>query len=504
MILYDSFVLDGVRRTSDGYLAAFARVARTGIQVYKGSELGRPDLDKVRVYRPPEEVFHEDALKSFAHRPVTLRHPSTPVTAKNWKRHAGGQTGDQVVRDGEYIRVPMVMMDQGLIDAYEKDGVRELSMGYSTDIKWRTGVTDSGEEYDAVQTAIRGNHLAVVPVARGGDQLRIGDEDVEDDKDRLGHGSNKRGSGGKSKEMQHSTHPLPDDTGGSMAYTDPEDGSMHKISRESDGSYYGHNGKFDYSAKTAEEMRAKMKKWKLKRLGYHNDSTSVLDGEECPQCGAEMKGNKCPSCGYVKSTNDEGDYTMKLVIDGLPVNMADERDAAIVEKHIAKLADELKSVNDSFEDFKKKKAKDDEEVADAKKVSDAKDGEIAVLKQKLKDAEITPQVLDAKVKERSAVIDAAKVLLGDKYAFDGKELSAIRKEAVETRLGDAAKTMNDGAIEGAFLALTVGGSKPNANSQIGDALSQRPHSGSVSVNDAREAAYEAMVKSTGEAWRAAS
>ncbi len=160
MILYDNFTVDGVRRTSDGYLAAFARVARTGIQTYKGSELGRPDLERVRVYRPPDEVFNADAMRSFAHRPVTLKHPSVPVTQKNWKKYSGGMTGDEVVRDGEYVRVPMVMMDQALIDAYEKDGVKELSMGYSTDIKWVTGVTDSGEAYDAVQTAIRGNHLA--------------------------------------------------------------------------------------------------------------------------------------------------------------------------------------------------------------------------------------------------------------------------------------------------------------------------------------------------------
>jgi len=173
--MQDTFVLDGVRKTSDGYLTAFARVARTGIQVYRGHELGRPDLDQVRVYRPPEEVFSSDALRSFAHRPVTLKHPPKPVNSANWRQYAGGQTGEDVVRDGEFVRVPMVMMDAALIDAYERQGIKELSMGYSTDIQWRTGVTDAGEPYDAVQTAIRGNHLALVPVARGGDQLRVGD-----------------------------------------------------------------------------------------------------------------------------------------------------------------------------------------------------------------------------------------------------------------------------------------------------------------------------------------
>jgi len=57
MQLTDTFTLDGVKRTADGYLAAYARVARTGIQIYKGKELGRPDLGDVAVYRPASEVF---------------------------------------------------------------------------------------------------------------------------------------------------------------------------------------------------------------------------------------------------------------------------------------------------------------------------------------------------------------------------------------------------------------------------------------------------------------
>lgn len=48
-------------------------------------------------------------------------------------------------------------------------------MGYSAEIEFVSGVTDSGEAYDAVQRNLRMNHLALVDRARGGDQLRIGD-----------------------------------------------------------------------------------------------------------------------------------------------------------------------------------------------------------------------------------------------------------------------------------------------------------------------------------------
>ena len=49
-------------------------------------------------------------------------------------------------------------------------------MGYTTDLKFEDGVTPTGERYDAIQTNLRMNHLAVVTAARGGSHLRIGDD----------------------------------------------------------------------------------------------------------------------------------------------------------------------------------------------------------------------------------------------------------------------------------------------------------------------------------------
>lgn len=174
--LFDAVTLDAgtVRRTGDGYLAASALSARTGIQLYRGAEVGKPHLDVVRVYRPPEEVFAKDAMHSFAWRPLTVDHPREAVTADNWKRLAVGQTGDEVARDGDAIRVPLVLMDAAAIRAVE-NGKRELSWGYTADLKWGDGKTPAGEAYDAIQTNIRANHLAVVAAARGGSALRIGD-----------------------------------------------------------------------------------------------------------------------------------------------------------------------------------------------------------------------------------------------------------------------------------------------------------------------------------------
>jgi uncharacterized protein len=177
VLAYDAVELDDeakVRFTEDGYLVANPRIARTGIQIYKGSECGKPKLDTVRVYRPEGAVFSDAAIHTYTHLPVTLGHPKQMVTAANWKEFAVGDTGDEVLRDGKTVRVPMMVRDEKAIKEY-KDGRNQLSVGYMCDIEWSPGITEDGEEYDAIQQNIRANHLAIVSAARGGSSLRIGD-----------------------------------------------------------------------------------------------------------------------------------------------------------------------------------------------------------------------------------------------------------------------------------------------------------------------------------------
>ncbi|MAX61561.1 MAG: hypothetical protein CMK46_06995 [Porticoccus sp.] len=169
----DAVTATGVRRTVDGYLVADVRAARTGIQEYAGRELGRPDMPVVRVYRPEGEVFARDSLASYAHKPATNDHPAAFVTADTWKKDSIGQIGDDIVRDGDHVRVPLILMDAGAISDYEK-GKRELSMGYLAEIVFDSGESPEGETYDAVQRDIRINHIALVSKGRAG-STRIGD-----------------------------------------------------------------------------------------------------------------------------------------------------------------------------------------------------------------------------------------------------------------------------------------------------------------------------------------
>ena len=170
----DAAKIQGTRVREDGYLVVDARIARTGVQLYHGSEMGRPDLGVVRVYRDEAEVFSDEAMASFAHRPITNDHPPVAVTADNWKQLAVGQTDGEIKRDGKFLRVPMMVADSATIKLCEA-GKIQLSAGYTCDVKWGAGTTADGQVYDASQTNIRCNHVAIVQAGRAGADCRIGD-----------------------------------------------------------------------------------------------------------------------------------------------------------------------------------------------------------------------------------------------------------------------------------------------------------------------------------------
>ena len=165
----------GMRLTADGYLVGEVRCARTGIQQYHASDIGLEGDRLVNVYRPESTVFDRASLATFAGKPVTLLHPPEAVTSDTWRQYAVGDIGEDIARDGDFVRVPIKLMDAAAIKAVQ-DGTREISMGYTCAIKFGDGVAPDGTPFEATQTGpLRINHLAVVPHARGGSALRIGD-----------------------------------------------------------------------------------------------------------------------------------------------------------------------------------------------------------------------------------------------------------------------------------------------------------------------------------------
>lgn len=174
MKITDSVQLGDIRLSDTGYLETFARTARTGIQQYLGAEVGRPDLGIVNVYRDEAEVFSKASLQTFSKIPVTNDHPGQPVTADNWKDVAVGTTGDDVLRDGEYLKIGLKITDASAVKAVQS-GKRELSVGYSCELVWADGVAPDGTAYQAKQTQITADHIAIVQRGRAGSRACIGD-----------------------------------------------------------------------------------------------------------------------------------------------------------------------------------------------------------------------------------------------------------------------------------------------------------------------------------------
>src|SRR5690606_35603689 len=96
------------------------------------------------------------------------------VTADNWKTLAVGEASTDVMRDGERLKIPLIVKDTNAIAAIQA-GKRELSVGYACDLAFEPGITPDGLAYDAVQRNIRANHVAIVQRGRAGSDFRIGD-----------------------------------------------------------------------------------------------------------------------------------------------------------------------------------------------------------------------------------------------------------------------------------------------------------------------------------------
>lgn len=166
------------RITPEGYFVADALVARANnIQEYRARELGLTDRAPdsiVRVFRPEAEVFAKDSVATAAHIPVTLDHPPVMVDANNVLEYRRGGTGGEVMRDGDFMRIPLRVEDAAAVTSVRNDR-KEFSLGYAADLKLEAGVFD-GQPFDASVTNIRYNHLAACRTARGGPELRIVDE----------------------------------------------------------------------------------------------------------------------------------------------------------------------------------------------------------------------------------------------------------------------------------------------------------------------------------------
>ena len=134
----------------------------------EGYLIDKPIVTSVGIfeYRNPDD---KDSLASYRGKPVILTHRAGSVDKDNVDREHIGTILSEGMADGDDVRVEIIIHDTDII---KQTGLRELSLGYSLDLDETPG-TWNGQHYDAIQTNIRINHLALVDKARAGEQARL-------------------------------------------------------------------------------------------------------------------------------------------------------------------------------------------------------------------------------------------------------------------------------------------------------------------------------------------
>lgn len=165
----DAVEIKSARIDEQGFMQVGGVIARVGVQEYM------VDGTIVRELRPESEVIK--SAKTFVRKPMTLNHPPVFVNADNATDYLKGMTSTIQYQDGLLIDTEMSITHQDAIEAGLSTH-KQLSAGYLVDLKPESGVwvdihgvqgePGKSYEYDAVQTNIQGNHVALVEQARAG------------------------------------------------------------------------------------------------------------------------------------------------------------------------------------------------------------------------------------------------------------------------------------------------------------------------------------------------
>lgn len=163
----DSIKLDANDKTyftKEGYLVDHPILTSVGIFEYTN-----PDGSIRRELRLPEHVFNEKSLETYKGKPIIITHEAGVVDKGNVDKEQIGTILTKGYQDEDDVRAEIIIHDT---DSMKDCGLKELSLGYNLDLVEEPREYN-GEPYDAIQTNIAINHLALVSSARAGEQARL-------------------------------------------------------------------------------------------------------------------------------------------------------------------------------------------------------------------------------------------------------------------------------------------------------------------------------------------
>lgn len=172
-------IMNKLEKDYNGYVFVNKRpISKVGIFEYLGSSIGAEDPNRIyKVYRPAEELSNKETIDSFKLLPFIDDHEmlgtdATPAEEKGIQ----GTTGEDVYFDYDTLYGNFKIYSNSLNNSIE-NGKKDVSLGYKCKYKFETG-SFNGEVYDAIQTDLRGNHIALVDNGRMGKEVSVCDSAI--------------------------------------------------------------------------------------------------------------------------------------------------------------------------------------------------------------------------------------------------------------------------------------------------------------------------------------
>jgi hypothetical protein len=171
--------MNKLEKDYNGYVSVNRRpISKAGIFEYLGSSIGAEDPNKIyKVYRPAEELSNKETIDSFKLVPLIDDHEmlgtdATPAENKGVQ----GTTGEDIYFDDDTLFGNLKVYSDALKTLID-GGKKDLSLGYRCEYDFKEGIFN-GEKYDAIQTKLRGNHVALVDNGRMGKEVSVCDSAI--------------------------------------------------------------------------------------------------------------------------------------------------------------------------------------------------------------------------------------------------------------------------------------------------------------------------------------
>ena len=154
-------------KTPDGFLRCHIRVLAERVMDYDRSEIvdPPPGSGPIRMLVRKADMAEPESIRSLEGA-IVVAGDHTWLTPELVRQHGVGNVAGTPRLDGDYLICDLLVTDPETIRAIEAGELPEISAAYTAETLFEPGVFDSAS-YDALQTRLRFNHIALIRAGYG-------------------------------------------------------------------------------------------------------------------------------------------------------------------------------------------------------------------------------------------------------------------------------------------------------------------------------------------------